>query len=183
MAPTRKQTRKVNKAKASKKSRRVRRQHRLQEAARRPAQRGGANYSLRQGEEFASRHMNQHGGALLTGAPVGDTGMLPDELRMAARVGGLDADLRATQGMSDAGASMPAQHGGRRTNSKKSKAKKSKKSKKSKAKKSKKSKKSRRQSGGARMLDGAPLSESPMLLTPAQAARAGTADFSGAFAR
>jgi hypothetical protein len=111
--------------------------------------------------------------------------MLPDELRMAARVGGLDADLRATQGMGDAGAAMPAQQGGRRTKSKAKKSKKSK-SKKSKAKKSKskakKSKKSRRQSGGARMLDGAALSESPMLLTPAQAARAGTADFSGAFA-
>lgn len=179
MAASRKQTRKVNNAKKAskgKKSRHVRRQ------------RGGANYSLAQGAEFASRHMNQHGGALLTGAPVGDTGMLPDELRMAARVGVLDADLRATQGMSDSGAAMPAQQGGRRTKSKakksKSKKSKAKKSKKSKSKsKAKKSKKSRRQSGGARMLDGAALSESPMLLTPSQAARAGTADFSGAFAR
>jgi hypothetical protein len=112
--------------------------------------------------------------------------MLPDELRMAARVGGLDASLRETVGLRDL--DMP-QKGGRRTTrkakkskkSKKSKAKKSKKSKKSKAKKSKKSKKSRRQSGGARF-EGAELSASNMLLTPSQAARAGTADFSRPFA-
>ena len=170
-------------------------------------QRGGANESLAQGAEFLSRHTNQHGGALLTGSPVGYTGMLPDELRMAARVGGLDESFRATAGMSDT--DMPFQKGGRRSTrkvtrkakaakskakkskakkskakkSKKSKAKKSKKSKKSKAKKSKaaKSKKSRRQSGGARY-EGAELSASPMLLTPSQAARAGTADFSRPFA-
>ena len=162
-------------------------------------QRGGANESLAQGAEFLSRHTNQHGGALLTGSPVGYTGMLPDELRMAARVGGLDESLRATAGMSDT--DMPFQKGGRRSTrkvtrkaksakskskkskAKKSKAKKSKKSKakKSKAAKSKKSKKSRRQSGGARY-EGAELSASPMLLTPSQAARAGTADFSRPFA-
>lgn len=163
-------------------------------------QRGGANESLAQGAEFLARHTNQHGGALLTGAPVGSTGMLPDELRMAARVGGLDASLRETVGLNDL--DMP-QKGGRRTVKGTRKAKKSKASKKSskkaskkskskakkskaskKSKKSKKSRKSRksRQSGGALKFEGAELSASPMLLTPSQAARAGTADFSRPFA-
>ena len=136
-------------------------------------QSGGANESLNQGIEFASKHVNQHGGALLTGSPVGYTGMLPDELRMAARIGGLDASLRETAGMSD---SPLAQKGGRRNTRKSSK--KSKKSSKKSKKSSKKSKKSSRQSGGSRSLDGAPIGESPMLLSPSQAARAGTADFS-----
>jgi hypothetical protein len=166
-------------SKKSKKSNRVKRQ------------RGGANHSLAQGAEFLSRHTNQHGGALV-GSPIDYTGRLPDELRMAARVGGLDESFRAASGMSDT--EMP-QKGGRRARKSTRKVRKSKKSKKSKSKKSKskkskskksrskKSKKSRsRQSGGARY-EGAPLSQSPMLLSPSQAARAGTADFSNPLLR
>jgi hypothetical protein len=104
MAPSRKGNKK------QKKSRSRRRQH------------GGAaaSLSLPQGVDFASRHMNQHGGALLTGAPVGYTGMLPPELRMVARVGGLDDSIAAAAGQRDPD-QMPlpvlAQKGGRRRKS------------------------------------------------------------------
>ena len=167
-------------------------------------QAGGANESLAQGAEFLSRHTNQHGGALLTGAPVGYTGMLPTELRMVARVGGLDgfvADAATQRDPDQLPLAVPAQKGGRRS-SKKSKAAKSKaakskaakskaakSSKKSKAAKSSKkskaaksakksSKKSKKQAGGFRSIEGAPYGQSPMLLSASQAAKAGTADFS-----
>ena len=150
MAPSRKGNKK------QKKSRSRRRQH------------GGAaaSLSLPQGVDFASRHMNQHGGALLTGAPVGYTGMLPPELRMVARVGGLDDSIAAAAGQRDPD-QMPlpvlAQKGGRRRKS---------------GRKSRKSRKERKQHGGFRHIEGAPLSASTSLLPPHLAAKAGTADFS-----
>jgi hypothetical protein len=134
--------------------------------------------SLVQGKQFAEFHPNQHGGAL-TGAPLSqiDGSMLEPGLRDFARVGGLDASMAAAATQRDPD-QMP-QHGGRRTGRKNKKASKKSKNKKA-SKKSKKnrkaSKKSRRQAGGA--LTGAPFNGPTMLLTPAEAARAGTADFS-----
>ena len=84
---------------------------------------GAASLSLPQGVDFASRHVNQHGGALLTGAPVGYTGMLPPELRMVARIGGLDDSIAAAAGQRDPDQmplAVPAQKGGRRRKSKRS---------------------------------------------------------------
>jgi hypothetical protein len=81
---------------------------------------GAASLSLPQGVDFASRHVNQHGGALLTGAPVGYTGMLPSELRMVARIGGLDDSIAAAAGQRDPDQMplpVPAQKGGRRRKS------------------------------------------------------------------
>ena len=119
--------------------------------------------SLDQGKQFMEFHKNQHGGAYLTGAPLSqiDGSMLEPGLRDFARVGGLDASVAqaATQRDPD-----QVQNGGRR-NRKASK----------KSKKSKKNRKSR-QAGGA--LTGAPFNQPTMLLTSAEAAKAGTADFS-----
>ena len=182
MAPSRKSK------KNQKKSRSCRRQH------------GGAaaSLSLPQGVDFASRHVNQHGGALLTGAPVGYTGMLPPELRMVARIGGLDDSIAAAAGQRDPDQmplAVPAQKGGRRPSRKSRKAKRSTRKSKRSSRKSgrkerksgrrcgprksaRKSRKSRKQYGGHRVLEGAPLSSSTSLLPPHLAAKAGTADFS-----
>ena len=61
-----------------------------------------------QGIDFFSKHAAQHGGGLM-GAPVGDTGMLEDSLRGAARIVPLDASYSAAANMRD-------QSGGRRRN-------------------------------------------------------------------
>jgi len=95
---------------------------------------GAASLSLPQGADFLSRHTNQHGGALLTGAPVGYTGMLVPELRMAARVGGLDDSIAAAAGQRDPDQMplpVPAQNGGRRRKSAGRKSRKSRKAKRS----------------------------------------------------
>ena len=108
---------------------------------------GAPSLSLPQGVDFASRHVNQHGGALLTGAPVGYTGMLPSELRMVARIGGLDDSIAAAAGQRDPDQmplAVPAQKGGRRRKTKRSN-RKSRKSKRS-NRKSRKSKRSNRKS-------------------------------------
>ena len=158
---------------------------------------GAASLSLPQGVDFASRHVNQHGGALLTGAPVGYTGMLPNELRMVARIGGLDESIAAAAGQRDPDQMplpVPAQKGGRRRksvgSSRKSrksrkpsrktgrKTRKERKSRKSCRKSGRKERKSRKQHGGHRVLEGAPLSAYTSLLPSHLAAKAGTADFS-----
>ena len=112
---------------------------------------GAASLSLPQGVDFASRHVNQHGGALLTGAPVGYTGMLPNELRMVARVGGLDDSIAAAAGQRDPDQMplpVPAQKGGRRRKSAGRKSRKTaRKSKRSSRKTGRKSRKSCRKSG------------------------------------
>jgi hypothetical protein len=139
---------------------------------------GAASLSLPQGVDFASRHVNQHGGALLTGAPVGYTGMLPNELRMVARVGGLDDSIAAAAGQRDPDQMplpVPAQKGGRR---RKSAGRKSRKTGRKSRKTRKTGRKSRKQHGGHRVLEGAPLSAFTSLLPPHLAAKAGTADFS-----
>ena len=144
---------------------------------------GNMAQSLGQGREYMEYHKNQHGGAYLTGAPLSqiDGSMLESGLREFARVGGLDASIAAAATQRDP--DQITQNGGRRTGRKNKKSKKSKsKSKKSKKnrKASKKSKKSRsrRQQGGA--LTGAPFNAPTVLLSPEQAGRAGTADFSNA---
>ena len=94
--------------------------------------------------------------------------MLEPGLRDFARVGGLDASV--TEASTQRDPDQIAQNGGRRNR----KNKKSKKNRKA-SKKSKKNRKSR-QAGGA--LTGAPFNQPTMLLTSAEAAKAGTADFS-----
>lgn len=49
--------------------------------------------SLQQGQMYEQLHQGQHGGAsmVISGAPVGDTGVLDEALRAAARVGPLDS--------------------------------------------------------------------------------------------
>ena len=187
MPPSRKSSRKASRKSSRKSGRKSRRCYtRKNRSARK--QSGGANESLAQGSDFLSRHTRQHGGALLTGAPVGYTGMLPSELRMVARVGGLDDSISAAATQRDpdqmplASASASAQKGGRRKSKaaksgRKSKAAKSKAAKSSR-KSSRKSNKSRKQAGGFRQIEGAPYGQSPMLLSASQAAKAGTADFS-----
>jgi hypothetical protein len=64
--------------------------------------------SLRQGQQFDEQHVNQHGGAnSLYGAPVGDQGLLPAELRDMARITPLDGNIREASVMRD-----PDQNGG-----------------------------------------------------------------------
>ena len=55
--------------------------------------------SLRQGTDYARMHMSQHGGD----APVGDTGVLDNNLRSSAHLGPLDESFHAIAGMSDQG--------------------------------------------------------------------------------
>jgi hypothetical protein len=162
--------------------------------------------SLAQGREYNEIHANQRGGAVLMGAPVSQISdsMLPGDLRASAGVARLDQNLAEIRGMQDAGpvAAPPHQAGGGRKGRKSSKKSKkpSKKSKKS-SKKSKKSRKGRKaskkskkasrkgrsagkgQRGGALSWAGAPYNGPSMLLTPAQAAKAGTADFSNPLLR
>ena len=65
---------------------------------------GPSKLSGLQGDEYLNAHVNQHGGAaspLVIDAPVGDQGMLPDNMREAARVTPIDQSLSAIRGMSD----------------------------------------------------------------------------------
>ena len=163
----------------------------------RKAQRGGrrSDYSMKaslaQGEEFAAAHRLQHGGA----APVGYTGMLEEGLRDSARVGPLDTAIRQAEAY---GNPPMTQTGGRRKTRKNRKdsrknRKATRKNRKASRKDSRKNRKAsrknrkgscgyRKQSGGA-VLTGAPYGGSNMLLSPSQAMKAGTADFSDPFAR
>jgi hypothetical protein len=63
--------------------------------------------SLNQGQQFASFHANQHGGAALVGGPypgiVGGEPLLSDSLAASARVGPLNAALNEIKGMQDGG--------------------------------------------------------------------------------
>ena len=59
---------------------------------------------LDQGNQYASLHSGQHGGALAVNpspAPPGYTGMLEDGLRAQAWVNPIDDSVKAIQGMSD----------------------------------------------------------------------------------
>jgi hypothetical protein len=107
-----------------------------------------AAQSLAQGQQFASMHKNQHGGALDAGpypGAVTEEAMLPQNLQAAARVAPLNAALNAIANMKD-----PGQAGGRRRGRKGRKAsKKSRKGTKKSRKGSRKSRKTRRMRGGA----------------------------------
>ena len=108
--PSRKVERKNRKSrKVERKSRKVERKNRKQNGGNPMAQ------SLAQGEQFA-KHMAQHGGAYLTGAPLSEISgsMLAPELRSFARVEGLDASIAAASHQRDPD-QMPAQKGGKRT--------------------------------------------------------------------
>jgi hypothetical protein len=183
---------------ANKKSRKVSRKVKARKTSRtqrkkktyRRKHRGGAYdpmvASLAQGKQFAEIHSNQHGGgAALVGAPVGDQGLLPDDLRVAARIAPLDARLGEISGMSDQPSIAPMKGGRRksRRGGKKSRkaSKKSRKGRKA-SKKSRKSSKKSRKAGKRKMRGGAyspaPYNAPTMLLSSSEAAKAGTADFS-----
>ena len=65
---------------------------------------GPTKLSGLQGAEYQNAHVGQHGGAaapLMVDAPVGDQGMLPDDMRQIARVTPIDQSISAIRGMSD----------------------------------------------------------------------------------
>jgi hypothetical protein len=182
----RKNSRKNMRKNSRKNMRRSRRNSRRQHGG------GGAMpLSLAQGRQFMDIHKAQHGGAMLSGAPLSaiTDSMLPGDLRSFARIGGLDASIADAASQRDPD-QMPLQKGGRRSKasrknkgSRKGKGKKaSRKGKKASRKGSRKGKKasrknrkSRKQYGGAM---GAPYNQPTMLLSASEAAKAGTADFS-----
>ena len=149
-----------------KKSRRTRNRHSRRKHSRR--QRGGMNpasvndktmmspssQSLAQGAEYNKIHMGQHGGAFtpMSGAPVGDQGLLDSALRGVARIGPVDQAIASIQGMSD-------QSGGRRNKKKSSR-------------RNKKSSSRRRQRGGSSHYRPADASAPPLLLPPSMESRA-----------
>ena len=97
--------------------------------------------SLNQGQQFASYHTNQHGGAALVGGPypgiVGGEALLSDTLTASARVGPLNAALNEIKGMQD---------GGRRRRNTRRSTRRSRKASKKNRKASKKNRKNRRSS-------------------------------------
>jgi len=128
-----------------------------------------SSQSLAQGAEYNKIHMGQHGGAFtpMSGAPVGDQGLLDSALRGVARIGPVDQAIASIQGMSD-------QSGGRRSkkkSSRRSKKSSSRRSKKSSSRRSKKSSSRRRQRGGSSYRP-ADASASPSLLPPSMESRA-----------
>ena len=155
-----------------------------------------SNQSLAQGLQFRGAHGNQHGGAHtpLGGSSLTESSMaLPQELRDMARVSGGDASFRDIVGLSDSAAPMSGgrRRGGSRKSRRGSKSRKSRrgsKSRKNNMRKSRRGSKSRKnnmrksrrgQRGGAYTnVSGAPYGGDSMLLSPSEAARAGTADFS-----
>ena len=157
-----------------KKSRRTRNKHSRRKNSRR--QRGGMNpagvndktmmspssQSLAQGAEYNKIHMGQHGGAFtpMSGAPVGDQGLLDSALRGVARIGPVDQAFASIQGMSD-------QSGGRRNKKKSSRRNKKKSSRRNKKKSSR-----RRQRGGSSHYRPADASAPPSLLPPSMESRA-----------
>lgn len=119
--------------------------------------------SLAQGKDYQNIHMGQHGGAYvpMSGAPVGDTGVLDASLRATARIGPTDGAFQAIQGMSD-------QSGGRR------RSRRSKKSSRRSKKSSRRSKRSRRSMRGGFSANLRPGNASApgALLPPSMEARA-----------
>ena len=115
-----------------------------------------------QGIDFFSKHAAQHGGGVMMGAPVGDTGMLDASLRGAARMGPLDASYQAVVGMKD-------QSGGRRR--RRATGRKSRASRKTRRNR-RATRRNRRQNGGMRELGFMETSAPGMLLSGSQAAQA-----------
>jgi hypothetical protein len=129
-----------------------------------------SSQSLAQGAEYNKIHMGQHGGAFtpMSGAPVGDQGLLDSSLRGVARIGPVDQAIASIQGMSD-------QSGGRRGKKKSSRRGKKKSSsrrnKKSSSRRGKKSSR-RRQRGGSSHYRPADASAPSSLLPPSMESRA-----------
>jgi len=208
MVERRNRSERKNSKRSSKRSNRSSKRSNRKNTRKNRRQSGGNNFSLRQGQEFASYHTQQHGGAYtpIHGAPLDYSAALPAELRDSAHLGGYDKYYQEASGMSDttpATVPMPEQKGGARRSSKRSSKKASKKSKKASKRKSskrssKKSKKASKRSNkksskrksskrsnrrnnrqrGGRMLGNSPVDSPTMLLTPSEAAKAGTGDFS-----
>jgi hypothetical protein len=84
--------------------------------------RGPSNMSLAQGQQFASFHANQHGGAL-SGGPypgvVTEEALISPQMAISARTAPLNAALNEIRGMSDqAGGFIPIRSFGKRKNRK-----------------------------------------------------------------
>ena len=130
--------------------------------------------SLAQGQQFASMHANQHGGAGLDAGPypgaVTEQALIPANLMNAARVAPLNAALNAIANMKD-----PGQAGGARKRKGRKASKKGRKASKKVRKgsrKSRKSRKTRRMRGGAFGDNAQSVTASGMLLDPAQMGKA-----------
>lgn len=128
--------------------------------------------NLAQGQQFASMHVNQHGGAALDAGPfpgaVTEQALLPANLMNAARVAPLNAALNAIANMKD-----PGQAGGGRRRKGRKASKKARKASRKGRKASRKGRKTRRQRGGA-AYDSNPASVNApgMLLDPSQMSKA-----------
>jgi hypothetical protein len=161
--------------------------------------------SYAQGKQFDAVTKNYHGGAYtpMGGAPVGDQGLLPQELRDSARIIPLDVKSQEIVGLHDPDQVAMPMSGGRRlggkgrnsrmyrknnmrksrkNNMRKSRKNNMRKSRKNNMRKSKGSRKNnmrKSQRGGAYTpVVGSPNDAPNMLLTPSEAAKAGTGDFS-----
>jgi hypothetical protein len=131
--------------------------------------------SLAQGQQFASMHANQHGGAGLDAGPypgaVTEQALIPANLMNAARVAPLNAALNAIANMKDPGQAG----GGRRRKGRKASKKASRKGRKAtrKGRKgSRKSRKTRRMRGGAFGDNAQSVTAPGMLLDSAQMGKA-----------
>jgi hypothetical protein len=110
--------------------------------------------SLHQGQQFASYHTNQHGGAALVGGPypgiVGGEPLLSETLAASARVGPLNASLNEIKGMQDGGRRRSRRNGCSRRNRKNRKNRRvSRRNRKTSRKNRKTSRRNRRYRGGA----------------------------------
>lgn len=124
--------------------------------------------NLAQGQQFASIHANQHGGAVLDAGPfpgaVTEQTMLPQNLHAAARIAPLDSALSAIANMKD-----PGQAGGARRRRGRKASKKARKG----SRKARKGRKTRRQRGGAAYdSNPAPFGGPSMLLDGSQMTKA-----------
>jgi len=166
-----------------------------------------ANLNLQQGKQFQEAHRLQHGGGNLNWAPVvaGNQGMLPADMREQARVVETFNAVNEASVMRDPD-QLPVQAGGRRRGSRSSRrgSRRNNNGGMNAMTPSMRRRRSsrrnnnggmnampasmnmtpsmrrrrRKQHGGLRVLEGASYDSPNMLLTPAQAAKAGTADFS-----
>jgi len=128
--------------------------------------------SLAQGQQFASMHAKQHGGAALDAGPfpgaVTEQALIPANLMNAARVAPLNSALTAIANMKD-----PGQAGGARRRKGRKMSKKARKGSKKSRKTSRKSRKTRKMRGGAAYdSNPAPFGGPSMLLDSSQMGKA-----------
>lgn len=133
---------------------------------------GPRGMSLNQGQQFASFHANQHGGALVGGpypGSVTDEALISPDMATSARVAPLNAALNEIRGMSD-------QAGGRRRRSTRKNRKNRKASRKNRkaSRKNRKNTMRRRRNNmmGGMILNPASVSAPGLLLSPGQEAKA-----------